>query len=109
MEFSFTQLIALMGIPSIISGIFMLAIQKSANRREKKRDEQEKTRCEHQLLMMKSINASITLGMATAKAVGRIPDANCNGDMHKALEEAEEAQKESNAFLNKQVSIYVNR
>ena len=109
MEFTFTQLIALMGIPSIISGIFMLAIQKSANRREKKRDEQEKARCEHQLLMMKSINASITLGMATAKAVGRIPDANCNGDMHKALEEAEEAQKESNAFLNKQVSIYVNR
>ena len=109
MEFTFTQLIALLGIPSLISGIFMLAIQKSANRREKKRDEQEKTRCEHQLLMMKSINASITLGMATAKAVGRIPDANCNGDMHKALEEAEEAQKESNAFLNKQVSIYVNR
>ena len=109
MEFTFTQLIALLGIPSLISGVFMLAIQKSANRREKKRDEQEKTRCEHQLLMMKSINASITLGMATAKAVGRIPDANCNGDMHKALEEAEEAQKESNAFLNKQVSIYVNR
>jgi len=109
MEFTFTQLIALLGIPSIISGIFMMAIQKSANRREKKRDEQEKARCEHQLLMMKSINASITLGMATAKAVGRIPDTNCNGDMHKALEEAEEAQKESNAFLNKQVSIYVNR
>lgn len=109
MEFTFTQLIALLGIPSLISGVFMLAIQKSANKREKKRDEQEKARCEHQLLMMKSINASITLGMATAKAVGRIPDANCNGDMHKALEEAEEAQKESNAFLNKQVSIYVNR
>jgi len=109
MEFTFTQLIALLGIPSIISGVFMLAIQKSANRREKKRDEQEKARCEHQLLMMKSINASITLGMATAKAVGRIPDANCNGDMHKALEEAEQAQKESNDFLNRKVSAYVSR
>jgi hypothetical protein len=46
--------------------------------------------------------------MATAKAVGRIPDANCNGDMHKALEEAEQAQKESNDFLNRKVSVYIN-
>lgn len=52
--------------------------------------------------------ATVTLGMATAKAVGRIPDANCNGDMHKALEEAEQAQKESNDFLNRKVSVYIN-
>ena len=38
--------------------------------------------------MMVAPLAAIALGEATAKAVQRIPDAHCNGDMHAALDYA---------------------
>ncbi len=103
-QISVEALIGLMGIPAIISGIFMMEIQRSANKREKKRDEQEKSRCEHELITLECINASLSLGLVTAKAVQRIPDANCNGDMHEALDEAEKVVKKHTAFMNKQVT-----
>ena len=52
--------------------------------------------------MMKSIGAAIALGEATAEAVARIPDAHCNGDMHKALEYAREIKHEQKDFITEQ-------
>ena len=46
--------------------------------------------------------ASNTLSEATARAVQRIPDAHCNGDMETALEEEEKVKKEIQLFLAKQ-------
>ena len=46
--------------------------------------------------------ASITLGEATAKAVQRIPDAHCNGDMHAALAYATEVKNKHRDFIRKQ-------
>ena len=50
----------------------------------------------------KGIMASNTLSEATARAVQRIPDAHCNGDMETALEEEEKVKKEIQLFLAKQ-------
>ena len=47
------------------------------------------------------INA-LSLSEATARAVQRIPDAHCNGDMETALEEEEKVKKEIQLFLAKQ-------
>ena len=39
---------------------------------------------------------------ATARAVQRIPDAHCNGDMHAALEYATSVKHKQKDFLTKQ-------
>lgn len=92
---SLITIIAAAGIPSAICGLMF-------RRLEKKMDEKEKARELHEYFVIKSINASMALGEATAEAVQRIPDAHCNGDMHKALEYAREVKHEQKDFLNKQ-------
>lgn len=87
--------VAAAGIPSAIFAAYV-------RRMEKKLDEKDKVREEHEVLILKSINASIALGEATAEAVARIPDAQCNGDMHAALNYAREVKHEQKDFLNRQ-------
>ena len=107
-----TLLIA-MSIPSAVTGFCFWWIEHRINRREreeeKKReqhqrdqDEKERVREESQFLILQSVNAAIALGEATAKAVQRIPDANCNGDMHAALDYATKVKHEQKEFLTKQ-------
>lgn len=83
------------GIPSALVALMI-------RRFEIRMDEKEKAREKHELLMVHGINASIALGEATAKAVARIPDAHCNGDMHAALEYAQKIKHEQKDFLNEQ-------
>lgn len=60
------------------------------------------TRMMDELYILKSVGAAIALGEATARAVQRIPDAKCNGDMHAALEYAQKVKHEQKDFLNEQ-------
>jgi len=87
--------IAAAGIPTTITGLLF-------RRLEKRMDEKDKAREQHEYLIVKSINASMALGEATAEAVQRIPDAHCNGDMHAALEYARSVKHEQKDFLNHQ-------
>ena len=64
--------------------------------------EKERARQKYEVYMIKGIMASNTLSEATARAVQRIPDAHCNGDMDTALEEEEKIKKELQLFLAKQ-------
>lgn len=101
------------GIPSAITGFGLWLIQQKIQKREakreqeeqdrrKRREEREKKREENEVLLLHSVNAAIALGEATAKAVQRIPDAHCNGDMHAALEYAEKVKHEQKEFLARQ-------
>ena len=101
-EINITELIALMGIPSAITGFFFWLVEHRIQRREKKRDAREKAREELELILVQSTGASIALSEATARAVQRIPDAHCNGDMHAALEYATRAKHAQKDFLTKQ-------
>lgn len=107
-----TALISL-GVPSCILGfgIWLIEhrIQKREDKREeirkkeeKEREERENAREMHEIYIIKSIDASIALSEATARAVQRIPDAHCNGDMHAALEYAAKVKHEKKDFLNEQ-------
>ncbi len=104
------QILMLVGIPTTITssaiGLFFKHFEKRMDKkekiREKKEAEREKAREEHEVLVVKSINASMALGEATAEAVARIPDAHCNGDMHAALEYAREVKHEQKDFLTRQ-------
>lgn len=106
-------LVIAMSIPSAITGFCFWLLERkiskreaaeNAEREERQRllDEREATREKHVLYLVKSVSAAIALGEATAKAVQRIPDARCNGDMHAALEYAQQVKHEQKDFINEQ-------
>ena len=95
-------LIVVMSIPSAITGFCFWLLERKMEKREKEREKKEAVREKQEFLIVKSIGAAISLGEATAEAVARIPDAHCNGDMHKALEYAREVKHEQKDFLTQQ-------
>ncbi len=117
-------LIALMGLPSALTGfcfwLIQRRIQKNDKERERKEEErrkedaraaearrkhlenQERAREQLELMLIQSNGAAIALGEATARAVQRIPDAHCNGDMHAALDYAVKTKHELKGFLTSQ-------
>ena len=100
-------------LPAAVSGFFFWAlehqIKKKEAQREKREDERqeeqkkrEKLREKQELFLMQGMGAAIALGEATAKAVQRIPDAHCNGDMHAALNYAQKIKNEQRDFIAQQ-------
>ena len=93
------QILVTVGVPSGIFGFAVWLIERKIEQHERKRAEEakkrenieaqrEKSREELQICIYETSLAAIALGEATAKAVQRIPDAHCNGDMHAALDYA---------------------
>lgn len=105
-------------LPSAVTGFCFWCIQRKIQKADKKREADEKRRREkeekreqlreqQELFLVQGVNAAIALGEATAKAVQRIPDAHCNGDMHHALEYAEKVKHDQKEFLTKQGIIQI--
>lgn len=93
------ELVALMGIPTAITGLLVWWLKRWIETRDKKAEEREKNIETLMLMIMQTSRATNVLAEATAKAVQRIPDAHCNGDMTSALEKAAAIQKEEQKFL----------
>ena len=104
------QILVTVGVPSGIFGFAVWLIERKieqqherkrteeAKKRENIEAQREKSREELQICIYETSLAAIALGEATAKAVQRIPDAHCNGDMHAALDYASKvkhAQREA--------------
>ena len=68
-------------------------------KRDLEREEREKNTEKLMLFIMQTGRATNVLAEATARAVQRIPDAHCNGDMTHALEEAARIQNEEKDFI----------
>ena len=94
--------VAAMGIPSAIMGLIVWRLEGRISKRERDHEEQDKSQKDLIVLLVQSTSASIARGEATAKAVRRIPDAHCNGDMHAALEYATNIKHKQKEFLTKQ-------
>lgn len=94
--------VAAMGIPSAIMGLIVWRLEGRISKRERDHEEQDKSQKDLIVLLVQSTSASIALGEATAKAVQRIPDAHCNGDMHATLEYATNIKHKQKEFLTKQ-------
>lgn len=90
---------AAMGIPSAITGFLVWWIKRYIDKQESKREERERNTEKLMLMMMQTTRANNVLATATARAVQRIPDAQCNGDMTAALAEAAKIQAEEKEFL----------
>ena len=94
--------VAAMGIPSAIMGLIVWRLEGRISKRERDHEEQDKSQKDLIVLLVQSTSASIALGEATEKAVQRIPDAHCNGDMHAALEYATNIKHKQKEFLTQQ-------
>lgn len=99
MDVTVIQLLLTFGIPSAITGLGIHFFKRRIEQNEKKAKEHE-ANLEALVLMMMQTSRANTVGItAIAKAVQRIPDAQCNGDMTKALEEMELIQKKEQQFI----------
>lgn len=96
------QIIVAAGLPSAIMGLIVWRLESRIARHEKEIEARQSAQEELLMLIVQSNGASIALGEATAKAVQRIPDAHCNGDMHEALEYATNIKHKQKDFLAKQ-------
>lgn len=96
---SLLEIIALFGIPSAITGLAIWWFKNRIEKNEAKAKEHE-TNLESLVLMMMQTSRANTVGItAIAKAIQRIPDAHCNGDMTAALEEMDKIQKKEQQFI----------
>ncbi len=94
--------VAAMGIPSAIMGLIIWRLERRIDKREKEQAAQEQGQKDLFVLVVQGTNAAIALGEATARAVQRIPDAHCNGDMHDALDYAADIKRKQKDFLTRQ-------
>ena len=89
------------GVPTCVLGFFIWLLERRIERQEKHREQAERNREEFETHLYESSLAAIALGEATARAVQRIPDAHCNGDMHAALDYAAKVKHEQRDFVAK--------
>lgn len=103
------ELLIAAGVPSALTAFCFWLIERrmqkraeeekeERNRRQKDLDEKEKRREELQYITLEALDGCLSLSEATAKAVQRIPDAKCNGDMHSALSYELEKKTRSREF-----------
>ena len=96
------EFIIAMGIPTAFTGLMIWWLKRYIDKRESKAEEREENTEKLMLIIMNNSIATNVLAEATARAVQRIPDAHCNGDMTAALEKAAKIQKEENDFMLEQ-------
>ena len=106
-------LVVLMGIPTAVTGFCFWMLEHRIQKREKQKEAEEakrqkeaaareRAREDLQIITIQGTSAAIALGEATARAVQRIPDAHCNGDMHAALDYAAKIKHAQKDFLTSQ-------
>lgn len=95
------QLCLTFGIPSAITGFGVWWVKRRIEANEKKSQEQQSNIEALVLMIIQSSKANQIGIQAIAKAVQRIPDAHCNGDMTEALAQMEKIQEQEREFLMK--------
>ena len=106
-------LVIAMSIPSAITGFCFWLLERKIQKRDeeakaererakKEQDQRDEQRRKYELCQLNMTAASMALAEATAQAVQRIPDAHCNGDMHRALDYAQQIKNEQKDFLREQ-------
>lgn len=96
------ELIALFGIPSAITGLGVWFFKKRVDAQEKRQTEREENQEKLIYIIMQSTRANNVGIQAIARAVQRIPEAHCNGDMTAALEQMDKLAKEEKSFILEQ-------
>jgi flagellar biosynthesis component FlhA len=98
--------------PSAIIAFAFWVMEKKIEKRDKQEDERmqankmltderEKRRQDSEFMTLQCVHASLALSEATAKAVKRIPEAHCNGDMDEALKYADNVKHQQKDFIER--------
>lgn len=87
------------GLPTAVTGFLFWLLKRHIDKSAQKTEEREQRVEQLMLYILKDCRATTVLATATAKAVQRIPDAHCNGDMTEALKKATEIQKQEKDFV----------
>lgn len=98
-ELDIAQLVALMGIPSAITGLCFWLIQRRLTERDEELDRRDAARERNEVLLVRSVGAAIALGEATATA---LKNDHANGETEAALEYAKRIKHEQKDFLTEQ-------
>lgn len=98
----FLTFIITMGVPTAITGLLVWWLKRHIDKREAVKEAREKNVETLMLMLIKETRATNVLSEATARAVQRIPDAHCNGDMTSALEKAKKIREQENEFIANQ-------
>ena len=85
MDSTFWMLLVAFGVPTGMTGLFLWWFKRHIEKRDREAAEREKAKEEVEVAQLQVTMAAIALCEAIARAVQRIPDAHCNGDMHDAL------------------------
>lgn len=93
------QLVAIMGIPSAITGFCFWMLQRRMAKRDEELDRREKAREKNEVLLVRSVGAAIALGEAAATA---LKNGHANGETEAALEYARQVKREQKDFLTEQ-------
>jgi len=88
-------------IQAVVTAMGIWYLQRKLGKRDDAAEKREKEREDMEYNLLTAVNASIALGEATAKAVQRIPDAQCNGDMTAALSYTTTVKHDLKNFLNR--------
>lgn len=96
------EFVIAMGIPTSITGLLVWWLKRYIDKREQKAEAREKNIENLMTIVIQNSRATNVLAEATARAVQRIPDAHCNGDMTAALALATKIQDEEKDFVLKQ-------
>lgn len=102
MEINIMELLLAMSIPSAFTGYCIWLLERKLMKRQQAEEKKDEARRENETIVIEGVMAAITLGEATAKAVQRIPDAHCNGDMHDALTYATKVKNKHRDFIREQ-------
>jgi hypothetical protein len=89
-------------IPTGITGLAFWLLQKRITKRDAEQVQRDEARLKNEVMLIQKVDAALCLAEATARAVQRIPDAKCNGDMHEALEYAHRIKHEHRKFMTEQ-------
>ena len=112
-EINIGALVVLLGIPTAATGFCFWMLEHRIQKREKQKEAEEakkqqeaaareRAREDLQIITIQGTSAAIALGEATARAMQRIHDAHCNGDMHAALDYADKINHEQKDILTSQ-------
>ena len=93
------EIILVFGVPTAITSLMFWIIKRKIEKNERQSIEKENNLQDLVLMMIETTRANTVGITAVAKAIQRIPDAHCNGDMTKALEYMKAIQEKEKDFL----------
>ena len=92
-------LLVLVGAPSAVFGLLFHRFEKRMEKRDQAQEVREKAREKNEVLIVRSVGASVALGEAVALA---LKNGKCNGETEAALEYARKVKHEQKDFLTEQ-------